>query len=525
MAKAKPLSLEKYFVALSKDSLIYGLGNAILKILAIAAAPILTRIFAPSDYGIISLIASIISFLSLFLIFGLDTAVFMAYNEETRPQRLSKLQACDGGREDKKKEVVSSGFWFLVYWDAFLVGLCILFAGPISQLIFKTHGYAFYFGLAFATAFFTLITNYTKTIFRIQFQAKTFALISIVGGVLITGLALIFVAWFKLGLAGYFLGGLIGTILKFMVALYLVRGQIGLKWSPQRAKEMALYGSMLVPASLSYYVFNLSDRFFVNHYRSLDELGLYSMAANLTGLITFFAIALSKAWLPLVFNLYAEKKAVFHRFVPRIFVYYLIFFMGLALLVTFFGYEILVVLTTPQFYGATRAIGPLALAMVFSATVQITSIGIYVSKQTKLIALSSGMAAIVNIIANFLLIPRFGMIGAGWATAISYLFLTAAYLWLSQHLIYLKIDWVKVAKILILGFAFVLLAPLSWRFGFWPNLGLKVAEFIGFGVLLYLAGVIEQHEVKSFQTMIAKAKERLRHKKNDHQEDSSPIQE
>lgn len=510
MSKTKPASLKKYFIALTKDSVIYGLGNAILKILAIIAAPILTRIFAPADYGVISLIASIISFLSLFLIFGMDTSIFMSYNQE----------------KTAKKEVISSGFWFLVYWDALLVGLCVLFAGPISNLIFKTNGYGFYLALAFTTAFFTLLTNYTKTIFRIQFQAKTFALISIIGGILITGLSILFVAWFKLGLYGYFLGGLIGTILKFLVALYLVKNQLSWKWSGVRAREMALYGSMLVPAALSYYVFNLSDRFFVNHYRSLDELGLYSMAANLTGLLPFFAIALSKAWLPMVFKLFFDEPKVFHRFVPRIFIYYLIFFMVLALAVSLFGLEILMLLTVPKFFGATAAITPLALAMVFSATVQITSIGIYVSKQTKLIALSSALAAGVNLLANFLLIPKYGMVGAGWATAISYLFLTAAYLWNGQRLVKLKIEWSKVIRILGLGLAAIILLPLTWRFGFWPNLGLKVAELVGFVVLLFILGVINREEINSLKTLYQDGLNKLKKiGKNDTGKDSTTIQE
>jgi len=511
MAKIKPLSLEKYFLALSKDSIIYGLGNAILKILAILVAPILTRIFAPSDYGIISLISSVISFLSLFLIFGMDTAVFVSFHQYKK----------------EKKKVISSGFWFLVYWDAFLVGLCILFSGQISHLVFKTPLATLFFSLAFATAFFTLLTNYAKTIFRIQFQAKTFAIISVVGGVFITGLSIVFVVLFKMGLFGYFLGGLVGTILKFLVALYLVRHNLSFHWSWRRANEMAIYGSMLVPAGLSYYVFDLSDRFFVNHYRTLTELGLYSMAVNLVGLIPFFSFALSRAWLPMVFKLYFDERRVFKHFVPRIFIYYLIFFMGLAIFISLFGLEILKALTVPKFYGAARAIGPLALAMVFSATVQITYIGIYISKKTKLIALSAGIAAVVNLIANFLLIPPFGMVGAGWATAISYFFLTVAYFWFSQKLIYLKIDWSKVIKILILGVVLIVLAPISWRFNFWTNFTIKILEFASFVVLLYFMGIIERYEINSSKKLFLKilTKIKFSRRENDDQSNIPTVQE
>ena len=138
------ISLKKYFIALSKDSVVYGLGNVVLKLLAIVTAPILTRIFAPADYGVLSLIASVISFLSLFLIFGMDTSVFMRVHEH---------------KEDKKS-VVSSGFWFLVYWGAFLAGLCIIFSKPIAAIALKNPTYAILFSLAFTTAFFTLLTNY-----------------------------------------------------------------------------------------------------------------------------------------------------------------------------------------------------------------------------------------------------------------------------------------------------------------------------------------------------------------------------
>ena len=172
MPKTKPLSLEKYFVALSKDSLIYGLGNAILNIMAILVAPIMTRIFVPADYGTITLIAAVISFLSYLLIFGMDGAVFVSFNQYKKEQ----------------KTVISSGFWFLVYWGALLVGLCILFSGQVSHIVFKSPIATTFFAIAFTTALFTLLTNYTKTIFRMKMQAKLFAIISVVGGILTTTL-------------------------------------------------------------------------------------------------------------------------------------------------------------------------------------------------------------------------------------------------------------------------------------------------------------------------------------------------
>ncbi|MEI6040050.1 MAG: flippase [Candidatus Berkelbacteria bacterium] len=480
---SKPISLKKYFVALSKDSLVYGLGNVVLKLLAIVTAPILTRLFIPAQYGVLSLIASIISFLSLFMMFGMDTSVFLRVNEF----------------KNEKKTVVSSGFWFLVTWGVFLSGICILFSRQIATAAFHNPSTAIYFTLAFSTAFFTLLINYVKTIYRLEFKAKTFALTTAIGAVIITSLSIGLIhVW---GLFGYFFGTLIGTIITFLITIYLIRENFQFSWKWAHAKDMAIVGMMLVPASLSYFVFDLSDRFFINHYWNLNLLGLYAMAINVTSVLPFFSMALSRAWLPMIFNLHSEEKEVFDEFVPRIFVYYLAFFMILAVGISFFGLEILKVLTVSKYYAAASAIGPLSLAMVFSATVQITSVGIYLTKKTKKIAICSGLAAIINTVCNFLLIPKFGIIGASWATALSYFFLTGAYLWYSQRLVYIKINWTKVSKIIIMGLLVVILMPLTWKYSFGLNFIIKIVEMLVFLGLLPLIGVIEPSEINTIKKL------------------------
>jgi O-antigen/teichoic acid export membrane protein len=263
----------------------------------------------------------------------------------------------------------------------------------------------------------------------------------------------------------------------------------------------------LVPASLSYFVFDLSDRFFISHYQDLTQLGLYAMAINVTSIVPFFSMALSKAWLPMIFDLYHKEKEVFNQFMPKIFIYYLTFFICLAVGISFFGLEILKLLTVSKYYPAALAIGPLSLAMAFSATVQLTSTGIYLAKKTKLIALCSGLAAVVNVLFNFLLIPKFGMIGAAWATAISYFFLTNAYFWYSQKLVYIKLDWFRIIRLVVFGAVVIVLAPLSWQFSDYFNLIIKFLEIILFLILLIPLGIIKPEEIKAIKDLFSKAKE------------------
>ncbi len=475
----KDISLEKYFVGVSRDSLIYGLGNAVLRILALLTAPIFTRVFAPAEYGIISLIASVISFLSIFLIFGMDNAIFVSFYQY----------------KNQKKEVIASAFWFLFLWGMVIVAIAGGFSQNFSQIIFKTSIYRNLFLITFATAYLTLLINLAKTVFRLEFRAKTFALVAAINAVLSTGLMILFVVYLKKGLLGYFEGSLIGTFISCLLALFLIRASLQFKISYPKLKEMFLFGAFVVPASLSFFVFDLSDRFFINHYRNLTELGLYSIGINIASLIVFFSYALGQAWSPQVMKIYFDSKKVFNRFVPRFFAYYLLFFFVLAAAISIFGQEILRIFATSEFYSASKVVGPLALAMVFSSSNQVTSIGLTISRKTKYFAFYTFLAAILNIVLNFALIPKYGMVGAAWATASSYLFLTIAYYLASQRYVPLKIDWQKILKLVLLSVVVILFSPILWQFNFAINLIIKFGEFSALIFLLYLFGVIEKQEI------------------------------
>lgn len=475
----KTISLRKYFGGLAKDSLIYGLGNAVLRILALITAPIFTRIFAPADYGVISLIASVISFLSILLLFGMDNAIFVSYYQYKK----------------ERKEIISSAFWFLFSWGLLLTIVFSLLSSNLADLVFKNQTYQIFFLIAFATAFLNLLISLAKVVYRLEFRAKTFALIAGLNAILTTALMIVLVVYFHKGLIGYFIGQLVGTGLTMIVALFSIRSNLNFTLSKKHLKEMVAFGAMVVPASISFFVFDLSDRFFIQHYRNLSELGLYAIAINIASLITFFSYALGQAWSPQVMKIYFSSKKIFHQFVPRFFSYYLIFFFILAVLISTFGQEILRVFTTSKYYQAASVIGPLTIAMVFAASNQVTSLGITLSRKTKYFAFYTACAAILNILLNFLLIPKYGMVGAGWATALSYLFLTIAYFLVSQKFIFLKINHLKIFKLVVLSLGMIIFGPIFWNYNLWQNLLVKVLEILIFGSLLYFTGVIEKQEI------------------------------
>jgi O-antigen/teichoic acid export membrane protein len=124
----------------------------------------------------------------------------------------------------------------------------------------------------------------------------------------------------------------------------------------------------------------------------------------------------------------------------------------------------------PEEYGASAVpLAVLCFGIVLQSTQQVTAVGISIEKKTFLFARVAWISAIVNLILNYFLIPIYGGQGAAWATTISYLVLTGCYLFYTQRLHPLPIQWNKICFMLVLGGCVMFLAvtentlDISWK--------------------------------------------------------------
>jgi len=170
--------------------------------------------------------------------------------------------------------------------------------------------------------------------------------------------------------------------------------------------------------------------------------------------------------------------------------------------ITTFSSEILMVFSTPLFYGAKLAIGPLALGFVAYATTQVTAIGISLTKKTHYFALISWVAALLNVGLNVLLIPMWGMIAASWTTLIAYLFLTLTYLTISQRLWSVFYEKKRILVAGGLTFIFTFSAPLLPTFSIIFIILIKIFYCSAFVGLLFLLKGLDGREWEAFLTFM-----------------------
>jgi len=479
----------KSFRLILKDVLVYGGGRLAVKLVGLLALPIFTRIFVPAEYGVMGVINSATGVITIILGVGVLSGVQrLFFEEENREARIS---------------LISSGFWFLLVWVLVVSGLLILTTKQLSTFTLGDDRYGTLYLVALMSAAVTALLAYLQNILRIKFQPVRFSVISFLNGSLTVGFSLLLVLKYSLGLLGFFLGYLIGSVLTFLICLILVFQNIRPVFSLNQLKGILRFAVPLVPAGLAYWIFNLSDRLLITRLSTLDQTGLYGIAVRMIVVLEFARLALGQAWSPRAYQIYTSEPH-YREILGKMLLYILVIFGFMGIGFTVFAREALFLLTTPQFYPAAAAVGPLALGAMAYASTQVTALGISLEKKTKYLAYYAWITAGGNVGLNLLLIPKYGMMGAAVATAVSYSFLTIACYATTQRLHPLRFE---LKKLLVVAGATILYVSLANRLDalrFAVAIPIKVLYCLSYPFALYLLGVFEEREIKYLKRIIGR---------------------
>src|SRR5215211_166841 len=262
-----------HFRRLFRDTLIYGSGWATLQFVGVVLTPVWTRIFVPSQYGVIETTASLIAVLMLLASLGLESASQRSY--------------FDYGDEEptERRAVLSTTFWTLLLSSGILAVVGVLLRHVASRQFFGSDRYATLLALASLAIPLAILTNFCQEVMRVRHQPWRYSLLSVVSGVATIAFALFFVVALDEGLKGYYLGVVVGSGLALGLGYSLVRDVIRPLFNSRELRVMLAYGLPLVPAAASTWVLQLADRFFLLHYSTLRELGLYGVGYRLANLL------------------------------------------------------------------------------------------------------------------------------------------------------------------------------------------------------------------------------------------------
>ena len=176
----------------------------------------------------------------------------------------------------------------------------------------------------------------------------------------------------------------------------------------------------LLPHFLSHYVLNQSDRLMISQLDGNGAAALYSVSYSIAMALVIVSTAINDSYCPYTFQELDERRFAGVRKSGH----FLLALVGiLTVMVMVFAPEILAVFAGPEYSDATDIIPPLSASVFFIFFYSMMSNLEYFYKKTRMVAVASVVAAVLNIALNLILIPIYGYKAAAWTTLISYMIL------------------------------------------------------------------------------------------------------
>lgn len=381
-----------------KASGLYMIGNLFNKAIAFITIPIFTRLLTTSEYGITQTYLSWVSILTLIVGLSLGNSIRSAYVDF----------------RDDIEGYVSSIFGLSLL--SFLLSSTLIIAGAMRFAEIDMVLVVCCLIQSYCQFVFTTIT--TKYMMKVDYLKKT--LLLALPNLIIQIIAIICIV--NIGdFPKYY-----GYIIPYM-AVYLAVGGYYVISSFIRGKKLvnlkywkyALAFSLpLIFHGLSLVLLSSSDRIMITSLYSSSETGIYSLIYNLSMVAMAVTSSLEGVWVPwFTRKMMSGEKADINKNIVK----YLELALVVMLCLMFVAPEVVKFMADKEYWSGIYMIPPLVFASyeMYMYTVYVNVE--YYYKSTRFIAFNTVVAALTNLVLNFIFIPHFGGTAACFTTVASYL--------------------------------------------------------------------------------------------------------
>ena len=411
MASTLPQQIKR----LTSQSLIYGLGGLISRLLSVLLLPLYTSYLHGRDYGRVETLTALTAVLVAVLRLGISSAFFRYY--------------FDSRAWEHRVRVVRTSFWFTMGSATLGLAAGSIAAEPIADALSLGHGQAWLVRAAFVGLWAQMNYEQLTSLFRVEERSVAFVLATVANLLVTVAATVVLVAGFHERALGVVVGNWIGTLSVYLVLLGYRRYQLGLQFDRRLFREMNRFGMPLVPSQIALWTLSFSDRFFIAKLKGQTEVGHYAVGVRVASAALLLLAAFRLAWPAFAYSIEDEDEA--KRTYGFVLTYLLFVFSWLAVTLGLLAPWLVRLLTgRPEFHEGARVVPLTAFALTALGAYIVVSIGIGRARKTQFNWVVTGVAALIDIGLNFALVPNFGMIGAAISGAAAY---TSMFVLMSVH--------------------------------------------------------------------------------------------
>ncbi len=480
-------------VKLFKESFIYSTGSLLVKFGGFLIMPLYIDYTTPDEFGLIMLFEIIHQFTQSISGWGIKGGFQRWYYDMPN-------------KESKKS------LFFSTFFSTFFTSLLAIAVTYTALLFYSYDILQYYVSTKVITLFIMasllkMLSDVPFILIRLQqkpVKQTAYQTLNILLTLIATFIAL---QYLKLGLEGIYWGQLIANGITMVTLLPLIVTNSKWRYNGKRVVEMMKFGAPLVLSNVMIIIFSLSDRYIIAHFKSLEDVGSFSLAFKISSVIQF--VVLMPFFTSYSYDYYRYmNEPTKDRYYIKSFTYfiYLMTFAGLG--VTLFAKEALFLLSagSDYYYDAMLLIPIMIVGVIISGMRMVFSLPLQKTKRTKIISTILVISGLLNFILNILVIPKWGKIGAAFTTTISQLF---ASIWFYQIIKKQEDDTYelnKIFKIMLIGSFLMYLYIFIPKASILIDIILKITFIPLMIFLMYIFKCFEAIEIRKVKKNIIKWK-------------------
>ncbi len=374
--------------------------SVLQKGIATITTPIFTRLLTPEEYGSYSIFNSWLGIISVFVTVALTQGASYMGLYKFNEKRNSFLSSMQGLTLTMAALWTCIYFLFHNYWNR-------LFSLNTVQMISMLV-------IVWTTAVFEIWAGEQRT----KFNYKYLVLLSVSMAVAVPATGIFFILHSDDKV----------TARIFSIALVQVIGYSGLfirhmlkgkKFCDSYFWKYALlYSFPLIPQALAETVLNSSDRIMISRMIGDSEAGIYSLAYTLSLIMMIVSTAITQTMSPWIYQRLKNRNI---DGIAPVATFSLMLVAGVNLMLIAVAPEVLKMFAPANYYEAVWVIPPICMSAVGMFLCNLFAKLEFYYEKTYYVMIGSLIAAIANIVLNYIFIRRYGYFAAGYTTLVCFL--------------------------------------------------------------------------------------------------------
>lgn len=385
----------------NKNAVYNILGTVCFNGINFFSIPIFTRLLGPEQYGITAVYTTWVGIFSIIL--GLQVQGSIG----TAVARLGKKEI-----QGYLSTILLGGLGF----SFFCLFLGWIFSERICQILLMSKTVL---GLMGVQSVGTFIITFSGIAFVFYKQAKESFIVNVITVLSTTGVSLFLILYYFSPETRY-LGKLYGMVIPIsLIAIGIAGYFIKSGYHNLSLHYINFCLPLCIPLvfhGLSQIILGQSDRIMLQHMMGNESTGIYSFMIMFSSVLIAIYGALNNTWVPFYYD---DLKSGKIKEITLKTENYISMYSIIVIVFAFWAPEVIKIFAPPSFWGAIDLVPLFALGNYFNFLYSFPVNFEFFHKTTYTIAIGTVCSAIVNIVANYVMIPYWGLWGAALSTLLA----------------------------------------------------------------------------------------------------------